>query len=171
MSKFKYVTIACAFIVAPSGLVLAGGGGDHGHGHSPAAIGKPGMAGHVDRTIHVDMDDNSFSMDAIEVRMGETIRFKLVNRGDAAHEFSIGTGDMHAQHRKEMLKMMHDGKMDENGMPMAKDHDDENTLSLAPGDSGELIWTFTKAGKLEAACNLPGHYESGMHAKLAVLKQ
>ena len=171
MSQYKRVSIALVFLVASPGLALAGGSDDHSHGHNPAAIGKPGMASHVDRTIQVDMDDNTFSLNSIEVKKGETIRFKLVNQGDAAHEFSIGTGDMHARHRKEMLKMMHDGKMDENGMPMAKDHDDENTLSLAPGDSGELIWTFTKAGKLEAACNLPGHYESGMHAKLAVLKK
>ncbi len=170
MSTFKTSLIATCFVVSSFGIAHAGVG-EKGHGHNPSHIGMPGKAAHVDRTIEVEMTDNAFSVNAIDVKAGETIRFKLVNKGDFAHEFSIGTAEMHHKHQKEMMKMMDAGMLDDTGMPMGMDHDDENTLALAPGKSGELIWKFTKSGRLEAACNLPGHYESGMFAKLAVLNK
>src|SRR3546814_11220077 len=34
--------------------------------------------------------------------------------------------------------------------------------TLFRSDKGEMIWTFTEAGDLQFACNIPGHYESGM---------
>jgi uncharacterized cupredoxin-like copper-binding protein len=33
---------------------------------------------------------------------------------------------------------------------------------VEPGKTKELTWTFTEATDLEFACNIPGHYESGM---------
>ena len=50
------------------------------------------------------------------------------------------------------------------GMPMR--HDDPNTVMLAPGESKELVWKFTKAMEIEFACNMPGHYESGMLGRI-----
>lgn len=41
-------------------------------------------------------------------------------------------------------------------------HDDPNSVLLEPGKTGELVWKFTRAMDLEFACNVPGHYESGM---------
>jgi len=41
-------------------------------------------------------------------------------------------------------------------------HDDPNSILLAPGESGELIWTFSGDAELEFACNMPGHYQAGM---------
>ena len=38
------------------------------------------------------------------------------------------------------------------------------TLLLLP----IAIWKFSKNTKLEAACNIPGHYESGMVAKVNI---
>jgi uncharacterized cupredoxin-like copper-binding protein len=40
---------------------------------------------------------------------------------------------------------------------------------LKPGETKELIWTFGNVAELEYACNVPGHYESGMHGELRVL--
>ena len=52
-------------------------------------------------------------------------------------------------------------------MPNMK-HDEGNAISLAPGETHLLIWTFSQAGAFEAACHLPGHYEAGMKAALDV---
>ena len=41
-------------------------------------------------------------------------------------------------------------------------HDEPNSVLLEPGKTGEIIWTFSNRAKLEFACNIPGHYESGM---------
>ncbi len=49
------------------------------------------------------------------------------------------------------------------------EHDDPNSLLLDPGESGELLWRFADGHKkLEFACNVPGHYQSGMHGKFRV---
>jgi uncharacterized cupredoxin-like copper-binding protein len=34
--------------------------------------------------------------------------------------------------------------------------------------NGELVWKFTKRGKFEFACLIPGHYEKGMFGKVVV---
>ena len=54
------------------------------------------------------------------------------------------------------------------GMGLRLEHGDPNSVLLEPGESKELVWTFTKAGSLEFACNLPGHYEVGMMGKIVV---
>jgi uncharacterized cupredoxin-like copper-binding protein len=42
------------------------------------------------------------------------------------------------------------------------EHNDPNSVLLEPGKSAEVIWRFAKAGELEFACNVPGHYDAGM---------
>ena len=43
-------------------------------------------------------------------------------------------------------------------------HSHSNSVLLEPGKKGELILKFTSNIELEAACNVPGHYEAGMIA-------
>ena len=45
-------------------------------------------------------------------------------------------------------------------------HKHENSLLLEPKEKGEIIWKFSSSAKLEIACNVPGHYEAGMVAKI-----
>ena len=45
-------------------------------------------------------------------------------------------------------------------------HSHSNSVLLSPGESGILIWKFSNSAKLEAACNVPGHYKAGMIAKI-----
>ena len=146
-------------------------GGHHG---SMNVIGEPGKASDVTRTITVVMKDNFYEPETISVKSGETIRFKVINKGEALHEFGLGTASMHKAHQKEMAVMMEHGmievdrinhdrmKMDHGGGGHSMKHDDHNSVLLEPGKSGQIIWKFTKKTKLEFACNIPGHYESGM---------
>ncbi len=144
------------------------------------SFGMPGKASEVSQTINVVMKDNYFDIKSIKVKAGETIRFKISNKGTFLHEFGIGTAAMHAAHQKQMMTMMDHGmigaskinhekmKMDhggKGGMPMMA-HNDPNSVLLEPGKSGEIIWKFTRAMKLEFACNVPGHYQSGMVGKI-----
>ena len=41
-------------------------------------------------------------------------------------------------------------------------HSHSNSALLEPNEIGEIIWKFTTGTNLEAACNVPGHYEAGM---------
>lgn len=147
------------------------GGHDHGHGNS--AIGEPGKPGEVTRTVEVTMGDIYFEPESVEVEPGETIRFVVTNAGAFVHEFNIGTPEMHAAHQEEMTMMMEHGVLevdkihrDKMNMEMGDGHtmahDDPNSVLLETGETAEIIWTFPSAMELEFACNVPGHYESGM---------
>ncbi len=46
-------------------------------------------------------------------------------------------------------------------MPDMK-HNDPNSLRLAAGKLAKLLWRFSKAGKFEFACLIPGHYDVEM---------
>jgi uncharacterized cupredoxin-like copper-binding protein len=150
---------------------------DEGHAHG-AHIGEPGKMGPGVRTIQVMMNDNFYDPESVQVKSGETIRFVLTNKGEFLHEFNIGTAAMHAEHQQEMAMMMEHGmltptgmnhdmeNMDHSqmgGMDMSEmKHDDPNSVLVEPGKKAELVWKFTQDTSLEFACNIPGHYESGM---------
>lgn len=171
--------LAGALALATPGAALAAGsheeGHDHGHGdaHDAAGIGEPGKPGDVSRTLTITMTDNAYQPDRISVHRGETIRFVVRNAGQAVHEFNIGTAAMHAAHRDEMMAMMEKGvigggKIDRRKMrAMDMTHDHANSLLLEPGGEKSVIWRFSEAGDLEFACNVPGHYESGMVGRFA----
>jgi uncharacterized cupredoxin-like copper-binding protein len=161
---------------------MMGGMMKGGHGHA-FEFGEAGLAADVTREIEITMRDNLFDPESISVKAGETVRFKITNKGEFLHEFGLGTAAMHAEHQKQMATMMEHGmiepdrinrkmmKMDHGagGMKgMMMSHDDPNSILLEPGKSGEIIWKFTKPMDLEFACNVPGHYESGMMGPLKV---
>jgi uncharacterized cupredoxin-like copper-binding protein len=160
MISSRFATLALAASLALATPALSSGTHSDGHG---LAFGKPGDAHHVDRTVEIDLTDNAYNLAALTVRSGETIRFSLTNSGDFVHEFNIGTVKMHGDHQGEMAMMMENGMMTADHYDSTmKMHDDPNSIILNPGDTAELIWTFKKAHNLQFACNIPGHYESGM---------
>jgi hypothetical protein len=48
------------------------------------------------------------------------------------------------------------------------EHSDPNQVTVAPGQTGEVIWQFTRAGKVDFACLQPGHYDAGMKGVVRV---
>jgi uncharacterized cupredoxin-like copper-binding protein len=42
------------------------------------------------------------------------------------------------------------------------------SVHVDPGATKEFVWTFTTAGKLQFACNYPGHADLGMEGSIAV---
>lgn len=157
-----------------------GSGHGHGGGHHTFDFGEPGKASDVTREIKVVMKDNLYEPEEISVKAGETIRFKIVNEGEFLHEFGIATAAMHAAHQKQMAVMMEHGmieahrinyermKMDHGAGGHMMNHDDPNSVLVEPGKSAEIIWKFAKTADLEFACNIPGHYESGMVGPIKV---
>lgn len=148
--------------------------GGHGDGHGmSAAIGEPGKADEVTRTVTVTILDNRYEPENITVAKGETVRFVVKNEGKLVHEFAIGTAAMHKEHQEEMMEMVEHGALEADkihrdrmmmdmGGGKAMAHDDPNAALLEPGESGEVIWKFTDDADLEFACNVPGHYDAGM---------
>ena len=125
--------------------------GSHSGGHGEAAIGTPGVAANVTRTVVVDMkDDMRFHSSVFSVKQGETIRFVAKNLGKVKHEMVLGT----AKDLKDHYEVMKTNP--------EMEHDDPNMVTVAPGKSGEIIWQFTSAGKVDFACLQPGHFDAGM---------
>jgi len=152
--------------------------GPPGHTHNQAfdAVGEPAKATPRTRTVQVTMIDMAFEPETVKVKVGETVRFVITNKGQLLHEFTLGTSAMHAEHQKEMATMMDHGMitatgvdrnmmhMDMRGMHMS--HDDPNSVLVPPGETKEMTWKFSKDADIEFACNIPGHYESGMVGKI-----
>ena len=131
--------------------------GNHAGSHGDDAIGKPGTASRVTRTVVVDMtDDMRFHTSKIPVKQGETIRFVARNLGKVKHEMVLGSEKDLKEHYEVMKKNPE------------MEHEDANMVTVAPGKSGEIIWQFTKAGKVDFACLQPGHYEAGMKGLMNV---
>ena len=142
-------------------------------------IGEKGKLSEVIRTIEIKMYDNYFEPSTIIITKGETIKFVISNNGELVHEFNIATKEMHIKHQPEMMKMVENeilfpDKIDMEKMKeMAKKdhsmaHSHSNSVLLEPNEIGELIWKFSTNANLEAACNVPGHYEVGMVADIKI---
>ncbi|WP_090826252.1 cupredoxin domain-containing protein [Nitrosovibrio tenuis] len=112
------------------------------------SIGAPGDPGQISRTIEITMVDNRYKPSEIKVKQGETIKFMLKNAGKKKHEMLIATPEEIDKHGKMMKKF-----------PDTEHPDEPNKVSVEPGKTGELTWHFTKAGMVDFACPLPGHFK------------
>ena len=120
--------------------------------------GIAGEARHARRSIKVGMgDDMRFSPDRLEVREGETVRFVIRNTGRVMHEFVIGTRAESARHAELMVKFPD------------MEHDEPHMAHVPPGKTGEIVWTFNRAGQFEFACLIAGHYQAGMVGLVTVM--
>ena len=142
-------------------------------------IGSKGNLNEVNRIVKVVMYDNYYEPSSFKIKAGETIKFELVNAGELVHEFNIANKMMHMKHQPEMEKMVEReilfaDSIDKNKMKkMAKinksmGHSHSNSVLLEPKQKGYIIWKFDNAINIEVACNIPGHYQVGMIAKVDI---
>ena len=140
-------------------------------------IGEKGKPSEVSKVFVVKMYDNYYEPNKFTIKKNQTIKFIVYNYGELVHEFNIATKEMHIKHQPEMQKMVENeillvDKIDKKKMKelSKKDHSmshsHSNSVLLEPSQSAEIIWKFNTNAVLEAACNIPGHYESGMIAKI-----
>ena len=146
-------------------------------GGSMSMIGEKGDPAEVSKVIVVKMYDNYYVPNIFEIKKNQTIKFIVYNYGELVHEFNIATKVMHLKHQPEMMKMVENeillvDKIDKKKMKeLAKkdhslSHSHSNSVLLEPDQSGEIIWKFNTNTDIEIACNVPGHYEAGMIAKI-----
>ena len=142
-------------------------------------IGSLGKSEEVNRTIKVIMYDNYYEPSSFNIKSGETIKFEVVNAGELVHEFNIANAMMHKKHQPEMEKMVENeillaDSIDKEKMKkMAKmdksmGHSHSNSVLLEPNEKGDIVWKFENAMNIEIACNVPGHYQIGMIAKVDI---
>ena len=119
--------------------------------------GIGGNAKAVQRTIEVKMaDDMRFTPGRIEVKEGETVRFRLSNTGKVLHEMVLGTAPVLAEHAALMKRFPN------------MEHDEPYMAHVPAGKTGEIVWTFNRSGEFDFACLIAGHFEAGMVGKIVV---
>ena len=142
-------------------------------------IGSLGKVEEINRTIKVVMYDNYYEPSKFSIKSGETIKFEVINAGELVHEFNIANAMMHKKHQPEMEKMVENeillaDSIDKDKMKkMAKmdkamGHSHSNSVLLEPKEKGDIVWKFENAMNIEIACNVPGHYQVGMIAKVDI---
>ena len=159
MNTRAFTRASLVAALAMSGAAFAAGShsGGHGHADEETAIGKPGVASKVTRTITIEMRDTmTYSPAEIQAKQGETIRFVVKNVVKVKHELSLGTEKELLEHLEQMKKFPD------------MEHDEPNKISLQPGAQGEVIWRFTKAGTVHFACLHVGHFDAGMKGLIKV---
>jgi len=121
------------------------------------AWGIAAQARAVTRTVTVRMLDNMrFEPDHLSVRVGETVRIRLINAGKVMHEMVLGTDEELEAHAALMQKFP------------AMEHDEPHMAHVQPGHSGDLVWRFNRAGEFKFACLVAGHYQAGMTGRITV---
>ena len=135
------------------------------YAESMKMIGKPGKIENVTRIINIKLYDNYFEPKNIQAKKGETILFNIENLGELVHEYSIATKKMHIKHQPEMLELFNKNiltatKIDKEKIKFVHSH--KNSVLLEPQEEKKIIWKFDTTINLQAACNVPGHYEAGM---------
>ncbi|MEO9162233.1 MAG: cupredoxin family protein [Casimicrobiaceae bacterium] len=144
----------------------------HAHGddtHTPAtsgamqqeseatSFGRAGDSGKVTRIVKIAMSDEiRFSPSRLVIKRGETIRFTVHNNGKLLHEMVLGTDDDLGKHAELMRKFPE------------MEHAEPQMVHVKPGQDGDMIWTFDKAGNFSFACLIPGHFEAGMRGTVVV---
>ena len=138
----------------------------------------------VDRTISLEAGDMWFDPEELELAAGEVVKFEITNTGNLEHEFVIGSKEAQEEHRQMMLNMANGGGHDMSNMAHGEGHDMSNMsngdghdmanmsmegVTIAPGETGSLLWRVPdNVNALEYACNIPGHYESGMYGNFSL---
>ena len=159
LSRRSFVGVLAWFAAAPASA----------HGPTPSD-GRAGDPAKVTRTIEVVAIDNAFSLKALDVRDGETVRFVVRNDGMDPHELTIGTVAEHAEHRQHMKAMMEQQKKGGHAGHSMAEMAHAGGVWVDPGKTGSFVWTFARTADLEFACNIPGHYEDGMKGPIRFVK-
>jgi uncharacterized cupredoxin-like copper-binding protein len=155
------------------GLPLALGGvlprvarahGSGGHAQAPTTVddtqydwGRAGRPQDARRSVTIGMSDRMrFTPDRLALRLGDTVRLVVVNRGRALHELVLGTEAelrTHAEAMKRHPDMAHDAPY---------------MAHVPPGQRVQIVWHFNRPGRFLYGCLLPGHWDAGMVGHILV---
>ena len=161
MNLAKLILAAAALTLGPLSA--------HAHGNAHHDTTAPikneqkdwGIAGDrqsIRRTVTIRMDDEMrYTPDHVEVRQGDTVRIVLPNDGVTKHEFVLGSASELEAHAALMQKFPD------------MEHDEPYMAHVAPGETGEVVWNFNRAGAFQFACLISDHYQQGMVGTLRVV--
>ena len=140
-----------------------------------AARRRPGPAWATGAPVRVVMNDRfRYRPAAIMVRAGRRVTFDVTNAGKLPHEFILGDRATQLDHERQM----------QGGPPAAGAHDHAHAghahaghatagaggaLTVPPGQTRRLTWTFDEPGIVLYGCHVLGHWAAGMKGTIVVL--
>jgi uncharacterized cupredoxin-like copper-binding protein len=114
------------------------------------------------RNVVIELDDSrSIEPANWQARQGEALRLIVVNTGQATHELAVGPARDIAAHADSMIESG-SGKHDHGNAVGIR------AVSVEPGKTATLLYTFDEPGEWAMACFEPGHYEGGMKGTVEV---
>ena len=142
MIRFRIAAIGCA-------MALAAAGCSSSSSSSGASI--------PEGAVGVTEQDFSISVSSSSAAAGD-VTFAITNNGPSAHEFVIIASDEDPA----SFEVGDDGTVPEESLDVVDEQED-----IAPGTT-PILTTSLDAGSYVFICNLPGHYQQGMHAGFTV---
>lgn len=121
---------------------------------APAELTAP--EGQAIRAVRIDIGQDGFHPRSVNVRTGETVRFVIRNTtGRTPHDFTVGTRAMQIG-RRELIKEMIVSTPIETRVDKSSPFDAPNAVVVLPGETRELVWTFTGTRRFSFRSNIPG---------------
>jgi uncharacterized cupredoxin-like copper-binding protein len=117
-----------------------------------AAACAPASASPTITTVRIGIHYSAFSLAAIDVDPGETVRFVVSNSDPIDHEFIIGDQAVQIAHERG-TEAFHPPRPGE--------------ITIPAGETVETTYTFG-GRNLIFGCHLPGHYAYGMRGVISV---
>jgi uncharacterized cupredoxin-like copper-binding protein len=134
---------------------------------------KPRPTWATDAPVKVVMNDRfRYRPAAIMVRAGRRVTFAVTNVGKLPHEFILGDRATQLDHERQMQAAttgasaghvhVHDHAA--HGPPAAT-----GALTVPPGQTRRLTWTFDEPGVVLYGCHVLGHWAAGMKGTIVVV--
>ena len=160
--------------------LAAGQGHDHARHASPstraarAAPPRPGPAWATGAPVRVVMNDRfRYQPASIMVPAGHRVTFAVHNAGRLPHEFILGDRATQLDHERQMQAMPAGGEHLHAHTHGPDDHAMADTdgagLTVPPGQTRRLTWTFHDPGVVLYGCHVLGHWAAGMRGTILVL--
>jgi uncharacterized cupredoxin-like copper-binding protein len=162
---------ACtALVPAADGPAVPGHGGQAASStRPPGPARKPGPTWAGGAPVRVVMDDRfRYRPDAIVVRAGRRVTFAVTNAGDLPHEFVLGDRATQLAHERQMQTAATGGHAHTHGAG-TQPASSSGGLTVPPGETRRLTWTFDEPGIVLYGCHVLGHWAAGMKGTIVVV--
>jgi uncharacterized cupredoxin-like copper-binding protein len=176
--------VAGVALLAPACSLAGLGAGDGHHHHHPSAEAPPttsaaravphrsAPARATGAPVRVVMNDRfRYQPASITVRAGRQVTFAVHNAGRLPHEFILGDRATQLDHERQMRAAPpgtgHTHTHAEPPDPAATSP--SGAVTVPPGETRRLTWTFQEPGIVLYGCHVVGHWAAGMKGTIVVV--
>jgi uncharacterized cupredoxin-like copper-binding protein len=142
--------------------------------HAHRVARKPGPTWARGAPVRVVMNDRfRYRPSSIIVRAGHRVTFAVTNAGKLPHEFLLGDRATQLDHERQMQQAMPTNGGHMHGHAHGStDHASDGAggaLTVPPGQTRHMTWTFHDPGIVLYGCHVLGHWAAGMKGTIVVL--